>query len=122
MGRSGVVVLSADCGAKAVLDDLLEDVVVDDSGVLLVCHARTCIAVMNSSLRRRLLVVDGAPDDLSAGGLIEAVHMTDPELPIVLVLDGASGPKVHNRVRIVPGPLVSIAATTAILQALGGQS
>jgi hypothetical protein len=115
MGRRGVIVLSSDCAAKAFVDELLEDTPTDERDALLVTDARTCIAVLACSLRRRLLIVDGTPQPLSAGALVEAVRLIDRELPILLVRHDWHGQAItHDGIRIVPGPLISDATVAAI--------
>jgi hypothetical protein len=77
------------------------------------------MAVVGASLRRRLLIIDGEPHDMAASALVEAVKMTDPGLPIVLVRYGWDAPPtVHNGVHVCPGPFVCGPMQQLLLQKL----
>ncbi len=119
MARRGVVLLSEDSGAKAFVDDFLDEVAPEEGEAICVCSARTCIATLSLPVQRRLLIIDGAPSDLGAGALIEAVQLVDPGLPILFVRYGWGGPAVDNGpVCIHPGPLVSSSCAAALVSLL----
>jgi hypothetical protein len=119
MARRGVVLLSADGGAGAFVDDFLEEVAPGERRAVRVATARTCVAAVSLPVRRRLLIIDGVPPDCSIGCLVEAVQLADPELPILVVRYGwTGGPVVRGRVCIHPGPLVSSGCAAALLGAM----
>jgi hypothetical protein len=125
MRRAGVIVLSLDSAAKAFVDDVLDDVAPAEGESIGVSCARTCLAVLGLPVRRRMLVIDGAPPDLTVNALLEAVRVVDSELPVLLIrYEFAGPPRTHGRVLIVPGPLVSCAGATALerLLAMGGDA
>jgi hypothetical protein len=121
MRRASVVVLSDTLLAVALVNDLLEEMRPDERAVG-VDSARTCIATLSCPVRRRMLIIDGAPPDLGAGPLIEAIRLVDPAIPIVFIRHGWEGPPtVHNAVYVQPGPLVS-STNVLLLERLLGTS
>jgi len=119
MARRGVVVLSADSGAKPFVDDFLEEVAPEEGEAICVCSAYTCLATIGLPVQRRLLVIDGTPLEFGGGALIEAVQLIDPGLPILFVRYDWSGPAVdHGSVCIHPGPLVSSRCAAALVSLL----
>jgi hypothetical protein len=119
MWRRGVVVLSAEPSAAAFVNDILAEMVPTERRTIRVHCGRTCIAAVGPPGRRRLLLVDGEPPDLSAGVLIESVKMSDPQLPIVFVRRGWDRPPlIHNGVRVLPGPFVSRPVQALIIELL----
>lgn len=108
--RRGVVLLSTDAGAAAFIDAVIEDLAPAEGGTMTLSSGRTCIAVVGGAERRRLLVVDGNPPDLSLGRLLEAVRMLDPELPIVLVRPTSENPLCPGfGAHVVHAPLIRLA-------------
>ena len=108
MARTDVVVLSSDWLVAAFVDDILAEIEPVDRCCIAVDCARTCIAVVGAAQRRRLLVIDGDPPDLTASALIDAVRTTDPSLPIVLVRHGWNRtPTSQNGVHVRPDPFVT---------------
>jgi hypothetical protein len=119
MRRRGVLVLSADSLAATFVDDVLAEMLSRERRSIKMRRARTCIAAVGAPVRRRLLIVDGEPPDLSASVVIEAVKLSDPQLPIVLVRhDWSQPPLVHNGVRVCPGPFVSRCVQKNIIELL----
>ncbi|MGZ3442921.1 MAG: hypothetical protein ACXVDD_25545 [Polyangia bacterium] len=99
--------LSANPSTVAFVDDILAEMEPSDRRCVQLRRARTCIAVVGMSRRRRLLMIDGEPPDLTSSALIDAVQMTDPTLPIVLVRYGwERQPVVQDGVHVQPAPLV----------------
>jgi hypothetical protein len=103
------------------VDDLLAEMDPGERRCVKVGRGRCCLAAVGASVRRRLLIIDGDPPDLSAGVLIEMVQMTDPQLPIVLVRNRRDGaPLIHNGVRMCSGPFVSRQTQLMIIESLAG--
>lgn len=106
----------------AFVDDILAEMEPSDRHCVQLRRARTCIAIVGVSRRRRLLVIDGEPPDLRASALIDAVRMTDPTLPIVLVRYGwERQPVVQNGVHVRPAPLVCRPIHELLIALLSGQ-
>jgi hypothetical protein len=119
MIRAGIVVLSTASSTGAFVDDILAEMEPAERRSIAVGCARTCIAAVEAAVRRRLLIVDGEPPDLTASALIEAVKTTDPRLPIVLVRHGWDrAPIVHNGVHVRPGPFVCRPTHALLLELL----
>jgi hypothetical protein len=103
-----VVVLGSDSSAKAFIDDCLDELAPEECEAIAIDNARTCVALLGIPVPRRLLIVDGAPPDMGAASLYEAVRLIDRELPILLVRYRWEGPAWEgDRVYVRPGPLVS---------------
>jgi hypothetical protein len=108
--RRGIVLLSTDAAAAVFIDAVVEDLVPSERKTMTLSSARTCIAVLGGAQRRRMLVVDGNPTDLSLGRLLEAVRMLDPELPIVLVRPTSEHPLSPGfGAHVVHAPLIRLA-------------
>lgn len=121
MIRKGVVVLSSDSSATAFVDDILAEMEVVDRRSIAVDCARTCIVAVGGALRRRLLVIDGEPPDLTASALIDAVRTIDARLPIVLVRhDWNRAPISQNGVHVRPHPFVTRAMHERLIEVLRG--
>jgi hypothetical protein len=119
MNRSGVVVLSSDSSAPAFVDDILAEMEVVDRRSIVVDCARTCIAIVGGSQRRRLLVIDGEPPDLTASALVDAARTVDPRLPIVLVrYDWNRSPASANGVHVYPDPFATRAMQERLIELL----
>lgn len=119
MTRMGVVVLSSDPSSTAFVDDILAEMEPVDRRSIAVDRARTCIAVVGVAQRRRILVIDGEPPDLTASALIDAVRTIDPQLPIVLVRYGWNrAPISHNGVHVRPDPFVTRAMHERLIELL----
>jgi hypothetical protein len=107
--RRGVVLLSTDAAAAAFIDAVIEDLAPVEGRTMMLTAGRTCIAVLGGAERRRLLVVDGNPPDLSLGRLLEAVRMLDPELPLVLVRPTSETPLCPGfGAHVVHAPLIRL--------------
>jgi hypothetical protein len=120
MMRRGVVILSADPFARAFVDDILAEMLSRERKSIKLRRAHTCIAALGAPVRRRLLIIDGAPPDLGAGALVEKAKEIDPQLPIMLVRhDWNRPPFVQNGVRVCSGPFVSRSVQRIILDLLG---
>jgi len=119
MRRQGVVLLSPHPTFASFLQHLVEEHAREERRLLEVSTGRDCVAVVNGSRRRRLLVVDGEPPDVSASHLIKAIRTVDPRLPIVLVrLPRGDKPVVRqgNNVHVVArGPGVPVESLIADL-------
>lgn len=121
MNRRGVIVLSADSGLKPFIDDVLEEVAPDEGESMELSRGRTCLALLSTHLRRRLLIIDGALPDIGVGALIEAIRLVDAELPVLLVRYGWAGPpRVHQGTHVHPGPLVSQSGVSTLTRLLAG--
>lgn len=119
MTRAGVIVLTSDSSTTAFVDDILAEMEVVDRRSIAVDYGRTCITVVGGALRRRLLVIDGEPPDLTASVLIDAVRTIDPQLPIVLVRHGWNrAPIAQNGVYVRPDPFVSRAMQELLIEIL----
>jgi hypothetical protein len=113
------MLLAAASGPKAFVDHVLDEVAPSEGACIAVGSGRTCLAALGVPLRRRLLIVDGAPPDIGAGALIESARAIDRELAILLVRDGWPGPpRTIDGVHIQPGPLISPAGAEALRQLL----
>lgn len=117
--RRGVVLLSTDAAATAFIDAVVEDLVPAEGRTMSLSSGRTCIAVLGGAERRRILVVDGNPPDLSLGRLLEAVRMLDPELPIVLVRPTSENPLCPGfGAHVVHAPLIRLAIEQLLVELL----
>lgn len=117
--RRGVVLLSTDAAAAAFIDAVIEDLAPAEGRAMVLSSGRTCIAVLGGAERRRLLVVDGNPPDLSLGRLLEAVRMLDPELPIVLVRPTSENPLCPGfGAHVVHAPIIRLAIEQLLVELL----
>ncbi len=99
MKRHGCVVVSSDSSIVEILQStLLEH---DPSETIERCGGGTCIASCTGSRRRRLIVVDGEPHDVSASRVIEAVRVVDSVIPIVFIRHDRDGASSFDGVHVI---------------------
>lgn len=107
--RQGIVLVSGDSTAATFLNGLLEDHFPGGLGSLIeVDRGRTCLAAVGGSRQRRLVIIDGEPPDISAGALLDAIRLADPDVPIVLVQSPTNETTVLDGiVKVYPQPFAS---------------
>jgi hypothetical protein len=122
MRRRGVVLVSEDSGAAAFVQDIVEQHAPEESSAIELGSGKKCIAVVNGSRRRRLVIIDGEPSDLSAGALIEGIRLVDSMIRILLVRTdrdrGSVSPSAMGGVHVVAGPFVSLAVERCLVDLL----
>ena len=122
MTRSGVVIVSSDEAATNFLQTVLEGHARTDAPAVVYAEGKSCLASLAGSQRRRLVVVDGKPPDVSVANLVETIRVVDPHIPIVLVRplesssEGAADACVG--IYIINGPLAGTSAECTLVDAL----
>lgn len=99
MNRHGCVAVSSDSSTIAILQQVLLEH--DPQETIERCCGGTCIATCTGSQRRRLVVLDGEPPDVSASRVIEAVRVVDSVIPIVFIRHDRDGERSFDGVHVI---------------------
>jgi hypothetical protein len=109
--RHGVILISEDTASTAFVADLIEQSTPEAGCVITLSDGKVCLAVVAGTRRRRLVLIDGQPPAVAVGILVEAIRITDSQVPIVFVRYPCAPPpekrSTGGNVYVISGPLAS---------------